>query len=189
MDGSCQCAGADCLHRARSHFIFRLFLVACRLFSLSSRIQQSCLGLYVRHISVLHRSVPCPPVVHTGASFLLRSRTEAHNFLTDAHNACTETRVDAHAAMHTYIHKQRCLAKDSVRCAVPPPLLPFRTCVCVVPLPLTSPRLLPPPAQGKYMGRVGSFTPIIHIGLAAGFLGYALEYSHLAAHERAYKSH
>lgn len=37
--------------------------------------------------------------------------------------------------------------------------------------------------QAKYMGRVGSFTPIVHIALAAGTLGYILEYSHLV-HER-----
>eukprot|EP00729_Bicosta_minor_P019841 gene19841-25304_t len=33
--------------------------------------------------------------------------------------------------------------------------------------------------SAKYMGRVGSFTPIVHIALAAGTLGYILEYSHL----------
>ena len=37
--------------------------------------------------------------------------------------------------------------------------------------------------QAKYMGRVGSFTPIVHIALAAGTLGSILEYSHLV-HER-----
>eukprot|EP00051_Salpingoeca_urceolata_P026550 m.477715 g.477715 ORF g.477715 m.477715 type:complete len:85 (+) comp20923_c0_seq1:55-309(+) len=43
--------------------------------------------------------------------------------------------------------------------------------------------------QAKYFGRKGAIAPMVHIMVATGVLGYAMEYKHLAAHECNRKHH